>query len=129
MRAISTFAIAAVVCGCSDPTTTYRIASITVAGPRNAKTVTVDVGARVPLTPHARTESGLEVIPLNSYVFVSRQPQIASVDTAGVVTGLSVGTTVVVASLDDSGRTLADSVSVSVTAPPAQPGQVASAER
>jgi len=128
MRATLTLA-AAVLCGCSDPTSTYRIASITIAGPRDAKSVTVNVGAQVPLTPHARTEGGLEVVPLTPYLFISRQPQVAAVDTSGVVTGVSAGTTVVVASLDDSGRTLADSVSVTVTAPPAQAGQPAPSAR
>ena len=119
MRAILIFAIA-LACGCSDPTATYRITSISMTGPRGERSITLAVGAQVPLTIHARTEGGLEVAPSTSYLVVARQPQVAQVDTAGVITGISAGTTVIVASLDDSGRTLTDSLPVTVTAPPAQ---------
>jgi hypothetical protein len=71
------------------------------------------LGTRVPLRVRARDAAGRDV-PTGHVRFASRDPRVASVDSAGVAMSVSQGETYLVAETSLNGRTLADSVRVAV---------------
>jgi uncharacterized protein YjdB len=65
----------------------------------------------------ARDGGGDQLTDVGPISFVSQNPSIAVVDSAGVVTAIHVGSTYVAAALSNGSSTLADSVAVTVGAP------------
>jgi hypothetical protein len=88
--------------------------SLVVGDPDGRQSFSVMLGTRVPLRVQARDAAGREVPP-GPVRFGSRDPRVASVDSAGVARGVAEGETYLVAETSAGGRTLADSVRVAVT--------------
>jgi hypothetical protein len=89
--------------------------SIAISRPDASGALTIAPTAFVPLIVVARDEHGRTVDPGAPYVFVTRDSTIASVNSAGVVTGRRIGTTYVLATLQLSALTLTDSIRVNVS--------------
>jgi hypothetical protein len=81
-----------------------------VTGPAGEKRFDVVAGTRVVLRTRLRDVTG----PTSRPVFVSRAPDVVSVDSGGAVRGISAGRAFVVASVTEDGRMLMDSVEVTV---------------
>lgn len=88
--------------------------SLSVGDPDGRRSFSVVLGTRVPLRVQARDATGREVPP-GPVRFTSRDPRVATVDSAGVASSAGEGETYVVAEARANGRTLADSVRVAVT--------------
>jgi hypothetical protein len=100
----------ALIVGChddDDPTAPKQSGSIAIS-PRS---LSLTVGGNGSLTTTVKNSAGA-VVPGATATWVSRKPAIATVDNAGRVAALAVGTTTVVATYTQ----LSDSVSVTVTA-------------
>lgn len=87
--------------------------SLGVGDPDGRRSFSVMLGTRVPLRVQARDAAGREVPP-GPIRFASRDPRVASVDSAGVATSVSEGETWLIAETSVNRRTLADSVRVVV---------------
>src|SRR5215218_1137052 len=92
-RALSALvALASWSCSSTEPSATTSVADIVV----NPPTSTLALNAQLPLQALVRNEAG-ELVPDASVTWTVENPAIASVSTAGVVTGLALGTTQVAA--------------------------------
>jgi hypothetical protein len=98
----------------SRPDTSAIPVSLEIGDPDGRGSFGVMLGTQVPLRVRARDAAGREVPP-GRVLFASRNPRVASVDSAGVATSVSEGETWLVAEANVNGRTLADSVHVAVT--------------
>jgi hypothetical protein len=87
--------------------------ALTLTGPDGLRRFGLTAGTALRLRATVRdARGGVAAAPSPS--FVSRNPAVATVDAAGVVTGMAEGDTYVVAEAASGGRRLADSVAVSV---------------
>lgn len=85
-----------------------------LVGPDGRRSFSIMPGSRVPLRVRAQDATGQDVSP-GPVRFVSRNPRIVAVDSAGVTTSVAEGETYVVAETRIGGRAMADSVRVAVT--------------
>jgi uncharacterized protein YbjQ (UPF0145 family) len=105
--------VTSVLSACGSSTASHAPASITVVDATGNKFFGLLPSGKLALRVVVSDAAGSTIA--NAVVsFTSRNPQVVTVDAAGVVTGIAVGTTNVVASTVDGGRTLSDSVRVSV---------------
>src|SRR5439155_20856961 len=104
--------------GCASSTDIPAPVVLTMTTPDGAKTLNAAPGAAVPLRVSVRDGTGAAVTTPGPIAFLSRNTNIASVDSTGLIRAGIVGTTYVVGSLG-TGRanTVRDSVGVIVAAP------------
>ncbi len=101
---------------CKSTTETQGVRSVTITGPGGEKSITVALGGRVLLKTAAKDANGVPVTG-SRFSFLSRAPQIASVDSTGQLTATGNGRTFVLVMLTDQGQSLKDSLEIVVTTP------------
>jgi hypothetical protein len=107
--------IAALCAACSSSTDVSRQPqSITVSAPGGAHQIALNLGTSLKLTAMAKDAAGDVIAGAGPFSFTSRNSLIVTVDTAGVITSVGLGSTYVVMKLPSGARTLTDSVGVAV---------------
>lgn len=110
-------ALSASLAACRSSTAAEPVVqSISVSvGVSGSRILALNRGEPVALTVVARDVNGQTVQPRSDFLYVSRSTTVATVSTTGVVNGHIAGSTYVVVSLLANGRTLSDSIQVTVT--------------
>jgi hypothetical protein len=112
------FVVLVLACGCGSSTgLSTEPSSLSVSGPNGDSPVAINVGTRVTLRIVVKDAAGDVVTPTQPLSFASRNTTVATVDSAGVVSAISLGPTYIVVTLAFDSRTLEDSVAVDVAAP------------
>lgn len=116
-RAVAVVASLGHVVACRSATVADQVQSISLVGPSGEKVINIEIGGAVTLRLSALDASGATVSLDGAFHLNSRNPSVATIDSARVLRSLAGGYTYVVATLDRNGRILADSVEVIVVVP------------
>jgi hypothetical protein len=115
------FIVLVLACGCGSSTgLSLDPSSLSVSGPNGDSALAIKVGTRVTLRVVVRDAAGEVVTPTRPLNFESGNRAVATVDSTGVVSAISLGSTYIVVTLAVDSRTLEDSVAVDVAAPLAE---------
>lgn len=115
-RLLVLLASASALAACSSSTDVVGSRSVKLTGPSGERTVEMWRGVTVPLTAKALDAKG-QLVTDAVFTFTAKNANIASVDGAGRVTGVSVGTTFVLVRTSNGNVALTDSVQVTVSTP------------
>jgi hypothetical protein len=85
-----------------------------VTAPGGAHDIALNIGTSLKLTAVAKNAAGGVIAGAGPFSFTSRKPSIVTVDTAGVITSVGLGSTYVVVTLPSGAQTLMDSDAVAV---------------
>jgi hypothetical protein len=116
-RAVAVVASLGYSVACGSATVADPVQSISLVGPSGEKAINMEIGGAVTLRLSALDASGATVNLDGAFHLNSRNPSVATIDSARVLRSLAGGYTYVVATLDRNGRILADSVEVIVVVP------------
>jgi hypothetical protein len=116
-RAVAVIASLGSAVACGSATVADPVHSISMVGPSGEKAINMEIGGAVTLRLSALDASGATVNVDGAFHLNSRNPSVATIDSARVLRSLAGGYTYVVATLNRNGRILADSVEVIVVVP------------
>ena len=115
--AVAVVATLGYVMACGSATVADPVQSISLVGPSGEKAINMEIGGAVTLRLSALDASGATVSVDGAFQLNSRNPSVATIDSARVLRSVAGGYTYVVATLNRNGRILADSVEVIVVVP------------